>query len=141
MYAMAPRETKRAEKEFRRFLANGEDENTEFKRCSKGARDDTFETLCSFANGGGGDIFLGVEDGGTVCGIAKDTAPEIAGGIVRTASNPALFKPPIPLEPEIFTAGGKTLVRIRVPSGGATPHSYKGVGYKRVGDADIAVRM
>jgi len=117
---------------------SGEGENVEFKRCSKGVCDDTFETVCSFANGGGGDIILGVEDGGTVCGVARDSARKIADDIIRASANPGLFKPVVALEPEIFTAGTKTLIRISV-AGGVAPHSYKGVVYKRVGDADVVV--
>ena len=129
---------KTGEREFRRFLAAGEGEKVEFKRCSNGARDDTYETVCSFANGAGGDIFLGVEDGGTVRGIAGDSAEKIVADIVRAAANPALFSPAVALEPELFRAGTRLLVRIRVAGGGGTVHSYKGVAYKRVGDADIA---
>jgi len=126
------------ERAFKRFLAAGESENVEFKRCSNGVRDDTFETVCSFLNGAGGDIFLGVEDGGSVRGIARDSADKIVADIVRVAANPALFSPPVNLAPEVFRVGTRTLVRIRV-SVGTPPHSYKGVAYRRVGDADVAM--
>ena len=126
-----------SERMFKYFLALGEGEHVEFKRCSKGVCDDTFETVCSFANGGGGDIFLGVEDGGTVRGIACGNIETILGTITRTATNPVLFSPPVELLPEVFRAGAKTLVRIRVAPG-TSPCSYKGVVYRRVGDADIA---
>ena len=142
----APRTT--GEREFLRFLAAGEGETVEFKRCSNGVRDDTFETVCSFANGAGGDIFLGVEDGGTVRGLAADAARKIADDIVRAAANPTLFKPAMALETapetEIFRVGRKTLVRVRVAGGGGSgggsgvAYAYKGVVYKRVGDADLA---
>ena len=124
------------QREFRRFLAAGEGERVEFKRCSKGVRDDTFETVCSFLNGGGGDVFLGVEDGGTVCGVARDSVEKIVADVVRTASNPALFSPPVQLCPEVFNIGAKTLIRIRVPASAAT-HSYKGGVYRRIDDADF----
>ena len=35
----------------------------EFKRCGNGINADTCETVCSFLNHFGGDIYLGVDDG------------------------------------------------------------------------------
>ena len=54
---------------FKAILSVGETIAVEFKRCGKGISADTYETVCSFLNRFGGDIFLGVEDNGTVCGI------------------------------------------------------------------------
>ena len=41
-------------------FAVGETVAVEFKRCSNGIESDTYETVCSFLNRYGGDIFLGV---------------------------------------------------------------------------------
>ena len=82
------------------------------------------------------DIILGVEDGGTVCGVAKNDVENIMADIVRTATNPSLLAPPAILTPELFHAGKKTLIRINIRKSDVT-HSYKGVVYKREGDADV----
>ena len=41
-------------------LKIGETVAVEFKRCGNGIESDTYETVCSFLNRFGGDIFLGV---------------------------------------------------------------------------------
>lgn len=54
-------------KEFQSILTIGETVAVEFKRCGNGIESDTYETVCSFLNRFGGDIFMGVLDDGTVC--------------------------------------------------------------------------
>ena len=46
----------------------GETVAVEFKRCGGKIEADTYETVCSFLNRFGGDIYLGVEDNGGVNG-------------------------------------------------------------------------
>ena len=41
-------------------LAVGETVAVEFKRCGSGISADTYETVCSFLNRFGGDIYLGI---------------------------------------------------------------------------------
>jgi ATP-dependent DNA helicase RecG len=52
-----------------KILSIGETVAVEFKRCGNGISADTYTTVCSFLNRYGGDIYLGVEDNGTVVGI------------------------------------------------------------------------
>ena len=47
----------------------GETIAVEFKRCGNGIENDTYETVCSFLNRYGGDIYLGIADDGHVVGI------------------------------------------------------------------------
>ena len=49
---------------FKEILEIGETIRVEFKRCGNGIESDTYETVCSFLNRFGGDIFLGVTDSG-----------------------------------------------------------------------------
>ena len=46
----------------RNAITIGETVAVEFKRCGNGIGADTYETVCSFLNRFGGDIYLGVED-------------------------------------------------------------------------------
>lgn len=63
------------------ILAVGETVAVEFKRGGNGVESDTYETVCSFLNCFGGDIYLGVEDNGNVIGVSEKAAPEmIIGG-------------------------------------------------------------
>ena len=50
-------------------LLLGENIATEFKLCEGGISIETYKTVCSFLNRFGGDIYLGIDDNGTVKGI------------------------------------------------------------------------
>ena len=52
-----------------RYIQAGEGMSIEFKRCGFKPGQDTFETICSFANRQGGCILLGVRDDGAVEGV------------------------------------------------------------------------
>ena len=49
-------------KTLKSVLEIGETIAVEFKRCGNGIESDTYESVCSFLNRFGGDIFLGVLD-------------------------------------------------------------------------------
>ena len=122
----------------KKILDVGETIGVEFKRCGNGLENDVYETVCSFLNRFGGDIFLGVLDDGTVIGIPENAAPDMVKNFISCVSNPALFAPTIYLVPEILTYEGKTIIHIHVvPS--AEVHSYKKIIYDRVNDSDVKV--
>ena len=50
-------------KEVQSILTIGETVAVEFKRCGNGIENDTYETVCSFLNRFGGDLFMGILDG------------------------------------------------------------------------------
>lgn len=58
-----------------------------------------YESVCSFLNRFGGDIFLGI-------------------------SNPAIFAPTVYLEPELIEYEGKTIIHVHIPPSSEV-HSYK----------------
>lgn len=64
-------------KEISAILSVGETVSVEFKRAGNGIGNDTYETVCSFLNRFGGDIFLGVEDDGNVRGVSSKEASNI----------------------------------------------------------------
>lgn len=120
------------------ILKIGETIAVEFKRCGNGIENDVYETVCSFLNRFGGDIFMGILDDGTVSGIPEKAAPDMVKNFVSCISNPALFTPTIYLSPEILSYEGKTIIHVHVfPS--AEVHSFKRIIYDRVNDADIKV--
>ena len=120
-------------------LSLGETPSIEFKRCGNAPGADTFETICSFANGFGGSIFLGVEDDGGVVGIPHEKAAAIKRNIVNVVNNANVFEPPVILEFEDIDFEGANIIRIWVPSSPSI-HSYKKKVYERIEDADIVVR-
>ena len=122
----------------RDVLVIGETVAVEFKRCADGIHADTYETVCSFLNRYGGDIYLGVEDNGSVSGIPNNTAPQIVKNFIKMINNPEVLSPTVYLAPEIVDYEGKTLIRIHVPPSSEV-HSYKKTIYDRADDADVKV--
>ncbi len=118
-------------KEFQSILTIGETVAVEFKRCGNGIESDTYETVCSFLNRFGGDIFMGVLDDGTVVGIPEKAAPDMVKNFITVISNPALFSPTIYLAPEVIKdEQGHSIIHVHIPPS-AEVHSYKKVVYDR----------
>ena len=84
------------------ILEIGETIAVEFKRCGNGIEHDVYESVCSFLNRFGGDIFMGVLDEGTVLGLPENAIPDMVKNFVSVISNPALFSPTVYLSPEII---------------------------------------
>lgn len=121
------------------ILKIGETAAVEFKRCGNGIESDVYETVCSFLNHFGGDIFMGVLDDGTVAGVPEKAAPDMVRNFIKVVSNPLLFSPTIYLAPEIISYDEKhTIIHVHIPPS-AEVHSYKKVIYDRVDDADVKV--
>lgn len=116
----------------------GETVAVEFKRCGNGIEHDTYETVCSFLNRFGGDIFMGVLDDGSVAGVPKDAISGMIKNFISVLSNPALFSPTVYLEPEILNYQGRMVLHIHVPPSSEV-HTYKRVIYDRVNDSDVKV--
>ena len=62
-------------KTLKSILKIGETVAVEFKRCGHGIESDTYESVCSFLNRFGGDIFMGVPDAAAVSGVPPKAAP------------------------------------------------------------------
>ena len=121
------------------ILTIGETIAVEFKRCGNGIDSDTYETVCSFLNRFGGDIFLGVLNDGTVVGVPEKAAPDIVKNFIKVVSNPLLFSPTVYLIPKIIKYDEKrTIIHVHIPPS-AEVHSFKKVIYDRVDDADVKV--
>lgn len=120
----------------RNILSIGETVAVEFKRCGDGISTDTYVTVCSFLNRYGGDIYLGVEDNGTVSGIPRNAMADIIKNFIKMVGNPEVISPTVYLAPEILEYEGKQVVHIHVPPSSEV-HSYKKVIYDRVDDADV----
>ena len=125
-------------KRIEQILKVGETIAVEFKRCGNKVESDVYETVCSFLNRFGGDLFLGVLDNGMVSGVSQTVAPEMVKNFISCISNPLLFSPTVYLTPEIIQYDGKTIIYVHIPPS-AEVHSYKKVIYDRVDDADVKV--
>jgi len=110
-------------------IAGGEDSFTEFKRELESA--DAFAAeLIAFANAGGGQIFVGVDDEGFVHGVTdlKQTEERI----LNIGRNNCV--PPMDLLIERVNANGKTIIVVHVPRRLGRPYENKrGQCFIRVG--------
>lgn len=117
----------------------GETIGVEFKRCGNGIESDVYESVCSFLNRFGGDIYMGVLDDGTVVGVPEKAASDMIRNFIKVVSNPMQFSPTVYLVPEIIKYDDKhTIIHVHVPPS-AEVHSFKRVIYDRVDDADVKV--
>lgn len=123
-----------------RFIQEGEGISVEFKRCGAQPGQDTFETICSFANRQGGSILLGVRDDGTVEGVPEASALNIERNISNVTSNPDLFNvsPLVEFE-RLHDSEGRLVIRVWVPMGPSL-YTFKGAVYDRIADADVRVK-
>ena len=138
-------------------LQIGETIAVEFKKCSNRIENDVYQSVCSFLNRFGGDIYLGVEDDGTVCGVPENAAGDMGKNFIKIISNPnILMSKPSKAEKkafnpmnnsslnndkaltEIIKYEGKTIIHIHIPVS-AEVHSFKKEVYDRVDDADVKV--
>ena len=126
-------------KEFKKILKTGENIAVEFKRCKENPKKDTYETICSFLNRWGGDIYLGVEDDSTISGVPHNSVQNFINNIINVLGDPNNISPTVHLFPEAFEHDGKDLIHIHVPSS-PEPHTYKGVYYDRIGTSDIKIK-
>ncbi len=124
--------------ELERCLAQGEGQTVEFKRCGGKPGNDVFETICSFANRQGGNIFLGVNDTGTVEGVPAAAELGIRRNIVNVINDKNLFNAAPLVGLETIEYEGKTVIRVWVPMG-AQVYTFKGTAYDRLADADVRV--
>ena len=118
-------------------VEGGESDRVEFTECPAGKlkADKVGKTICAFANGSGGRLFLGISDKGTdkIKGFA--TTNEQMGDIHAYADR---FHPSIPLSLQkipLDSSDNNTLhvVMISVEEGDSKPYSYKSRFFKRFG--------
>src|SRR5258707_874973 len=102
------------EAELLQLLARGEDSRHQFKRDATNA-DGVAAELAAFANSGGGRVFLGVADDGSVTGLDAAAVRRLNQLLGNAASQHV--RPPVhPLTENIQTAHGIVMV-ITVPDG------------------------
>ena len=121
-----------------KLIALGEGRTVEFKLASAGVHDDVFETVCSFANGRGGDMFLGVNDHGQVVGLSQETRDGIKRDVRQACSANGLFTKVVPVGIQELVVNRHHVVHIQVPHVRCGV-AYKGCRYVRRGDADFKV--
>lgn len=98
--------------EFIDILAKGESLTVEFKSDLKPLPDrELIAAIMSLSNTNGGDLFLGVEDDGTVTGVHSNHSDIF--GIIALVANKTI--PPVSVQVETCSIDEKLVARIRVP--------------------------
>ena len=109
-------------KDLQNKIAQGEGYYTEFKR---NINSDLKKELVAFANASGGNIFLGIEDDGTICGIRQDN--QLISKIQEFATE---CDPPVEIQ---IKALSDNVLQIIVPESATKPHRTTSGFYMRTG--------
>ena len=113
------------------WAAAGESETLEFKRTT-GARREAARTLCAMLNHRGGRVLFGVESDGRVIGqhIGNQTLEEVVQEVGE-------IDPPVyPSIERVLVGADREVLVVSVSTGPNRPYSYKGQGYRRVGNTN-----
>lgn len=104
--------------ELKKKIATGEKIDVEFKRAEKALNKDVYETVCSFNNRDGGDLFLGVEDKTKeIVGVDLTCIDKMIKDFTTSINNPQKISPPMYLTPIPYEIDGKHIIHIRIPEG------------------------
>lgn len=104
--------------ELKKIIATGEKIDVEFKRAEKDLNKDVYQTVCSFNNRNGGDLFLGIEDKTKkILGVNPESVDKMIKDFTTSINNPQKINPPLYLTPKSYTIDGKEIIYIRIPEG------------------------
>lgn len=77
------------------MIRHGEDYQIEYKEAKRELPQDLFDTVCSFSNREGGDIFLGVLDAGVITGVEPEAVPKLITDFATLVNNKNKLFPPL----------------------------------------------
>ena len=126
------------EQQIQNLIAQGEGISLEFKTCARQLNRDVYQSVCAFLNRHGGFLLLGVQDDGTLSGIAPHAVEQIRKDFVTTINNPQKLTPPAYLSIETVLVDGKVILLVRVPESSQV-HRCNGRIYDRNEDGDLDI--
>lgn len=77
------------------LVRQGENYQVEYKEARRELPKNLFDTVCSFSNRDGGDIFLGVHDSGVILGIDHESSEKLITNFITLANNREKVYPPL----------------------------------------------
>jgi tetratricopeptide (TPR) repeat protein len=114
-------------------LSEGEGQRVEFMQCFPGQARDLAKEIAAFSTSNDGNIFLGVRDDGTVCGVPALQSPQdrdrLRDRIAGVCGNGV--NPPAQLEVYFVSSQDHTVVKIFVPKGPDPVYYVDGRPYVR----------
>lgn len=120
------------------LLKQPESKTLEFKESREKLPGNLFETICAMLNRDGGDIILGVADGGTIVGVNPSKIEQLKANLVNLSNNPQKLDPPFILFPEVYTVQELSIIHIQVLASSQV-HKTDGAVYDRSHDGDFKV--
>ena len=120
------------------IINKGEGIKVEFKECKNKINKDVFDTVCSFLNRNGGEIFLGVKDDGEILGVEPDSISQIKKDFVTVMNNGNKINPTYYLNVEEIIIENKTILYIFVPESSQV-HRCNSKIFDRNEDGDINI--
>ena len=122
----------------KQLIAQGEGITVEFKECRDTLPKSVFETVCSFLNRFGGDIFLGVANDGRIVGVDKDKSKQIKADLVSAMNNPQKIFPTVYLSVDELDIDNKTVLHVYVPESSQVHNTNRHI-FDRNEDGDFEI--
>ena len=107
----------------------------EFKRAERDLPSTLFETVCGMLNGGGGDIFLGVEDDGAISGVPQSSINRLKRDFANLCNNPQKIYPTIRADIKEYCHENKTILYVYIYES-SDVHKTAGKIFIRTEDGD-----
>lgn len=98
-----------------------------------------YETICSFSNHFGGNIFLRVNDSGRVLGLDYDRVKQMRKNPILAAQSENKLSPAIYLDVKIYSVGEQVILYVYVPNSSQVQRLNKIHVFDRNDDADVDV--
>ncbi len=117
--------------DLKQIFSLGESSLVELKR-EDVHTDSLAKVIVAFSNFEGGDIWIGVEDDGTVSGV---TQPKLEEKIVQVCRNN--ISPPVIPNIQLHIVDGKKIFQVGIPKGTAKPYRTQGKFYIRAGSLSV----
>lgn len=100
---------------------------------------DVYESVCSFSNRNGGNIYLGIDDNGNILGISANRIEKMKKEFVSAIQSGIKIMPPLYLDIEPYKVNGKIILHILVPNSSQVHRMNERVIYDRNNDADVDI--
>lgn len=111
----------------------------EFKEARNKLPKNLYDTVCSFSNRQGGNIYLGVSDEGNITGVDPRAVAQMKKDFVTTTQSAQKIEPPLYLDIQEYQIEDKTILHIFVPSSSQVHRLNRTKIYDRNEDADIDI--
>ncbi len=116
--------------QIRSLVDSGESETLEFKTTTR-TRRQAVATVCAMLNQRGGQVLFGVTPDGEAVGqdVSERRIEEVSAEIQR------IDPPAFPEIERVRVSGDRQVIAVRVGPGSSPPYQYRGISYRRVGNA------